>query len=203
MRQEQRDRLTPHQVLDALRQGNRRFQSGKTVSRDYLSERRTSAQAQFPAAIILGCIDSRAPGEIIFDTGIGDTFNARIAGNVVNDDLLGSLEFACGVAGAKVVLLMGHTACGAIQGAIDDVELGSLTGLLARIKPAVVATTLTGDRSSRNAAFVDAVARTNVLMGIEHIRGRSDILADLERKGQIKILGAMYDLRTGIVEFLE
>jgi carbonic anhydrase len=203
MRQEQRDRLTPHQILDALREGNRRFQSGKTVSRDYLTERRTSAQGQFPAAIILGCIDSRAPGEIIFDTGIGDTFNARIAGNVVNDDLLGSLEFACGVAGAKVVLLMGHTACGAIQGAIDDVELGSLTGLLARIKPAVVATTLTGDRSSRNAAFVDAVARTNVLMGIENIRDRSYVLADLERNGQIKILGAMYDLSTGIVEFLE
>ena len=115
------------------------------VSRDYRDQQRTSAAGQFPAAVVLGCIDSRAPAEIVFDTGIGDTFNARIAGNVVNDDLLGSLEFACAVAGAKVLLLFGHTACGAIKGAIDDVEMGNLTGLLARVKPAITATAFDGD----------------------------------------------------------
>ena len=124
----QRDGMTPGQVLDALRQGNERFRTGKMVARDYRDQQRTSAAGQYPAAVVLGCIDSRAPAEIIFDTGIGDTFNARIAGNVVNDDLLGSLEFACAVAGAKVLLLFGHTACGAIKGAIDDVEMGNLTG---------------------------------------------------------------------------
>jgi carbonic anhydrase len=121
--------MTPGQVLDELKKGNARFRSGQMVSRDYRDQQRTSAAGQYPAAAVLGCIDSRAPAEIIFDAGIGDTFNARIAGNVVNDDLLGSLEFACAVAGAKVLLLFGHTACGAIKGAIDDVEMGNLTGL--------------------------------------------------------------------------
>ena len=138
----------------------------------------------------------------IFDAGIGDTFNARIAGNVVNDDLLGSLEFACAVAGAKVLLLLGHTACGAIKGAIDDVEMGNLTGLLARVKPAISSTTFSGEKSSKNPAYVDAVARTNVLRGLENIRRRSPILADLEQKKAIQIVGGMYDLTTGIVEFV-
>jgi carbonic anhydrase len=130
---EQRDRLTPGQVLDALKKGNERFRTGNMAPRDYRDQQRTSAAGQFPAAVVLGCIDSRAPAEIVFDAGIGDTFNARIAGNVVNDDLLGSLEYACAVAGAKVLLLFGHTACGAIKGAIDDMEMGNLTGLLARV----------------------------------------------------------------------
>ena len=199
---EQRDRMTPGEVLDALRQGNERFRNGKMVSRDYRDQQRTSAAGQFPAAVVLGCIDSRAPAEIIFDTGIGDTFNARIAGNVVNDDLLGSLEFACAVAGAKVLLLFGHTACGAIKGAIDDVEMGNLTGLLARVKPAITATTFDGAKSSKNAAYVDAVARTNVMLGLDNIRRRSPILADLEKKKSIQIVGGMYDLVTGMVEFL-
>jgi len=151
---------------------------------------------------VLGCVDSRAPAEVIFDTGIGDTFNARVAGNVVNDDLLGSLEFACAVAGAKVVLLFGHTACGAVKGAIDDVEMGNLTGLLARIKPAISATTFSGDKSSKHAAYVDAVARTNVRLGIENVRRRSPILESLEKKGAIQITGAMYDLVTGGVDFI-
>jgi carbonic anhydrase len=199
---EQRDRLTPGQVLDAMKKGNERFRTGNMASRDYLDQQRTSAAGQFPAAVVLGCIDSRAPAEIVFDAGIGDTFNARIAGNVVNDDLLGSLEFACAVAGAKVLLLFGHTACGAIKGAIDDVEMGNLTGLLARVKPAMSATTYAGEKSSRNAAYVDAVARTNVLVGLENIRRRSAILADLEKKKTIQIVGGMYDLVTGKVEFL-
>jgi carbonic anhydrase len=169
---------------------------------DYRDQQRSSAAGQFPAAVVLGCVDSRAPAEVIFDTGIGDTFNARIAGNVINDDLLGSMEFACAVAGAKVVLLFGHTACGAVKGAIDDVEMGNLTGLLARIKPAISATTFSGDKSSKNAAYVDAVARTNVRLGIENVRRRSPILEGLEKKGTIQIAGAMYDLATGKVEFL-
>ena len=198
----ERDKLTPGQVIEALRQGNERFRAGKTAVRDYRDQQRTSAAGQYPAAVVLGCIDSRAPAEIIFDTGIGDTFNARIAGNVVNDDLIGSLEFGCAVAGAKVLLLFGHTACGAIKGAIDDVEMGNLTGLLARVKPAITATTFSGERSSKNAAYVDAVARTNVIVGLDNIRRRSPILADLERKKTIQIVGGMYDLATGVVEFL-
>jgi carbonic anhydrase len=199
---EQRDRLTPGQVLEALKRGNERFRTGNMASRDYLDQQRTSAAGQFPAAVVLGCIDSRAPAEIVFDAGIGDTFNARIAGNVVNDDLLGSLEFACAVAGAKVLLLFGHTVCGAIKGAIDDVEMGNLTGLLARVKPAMSATTYAGEKSSKNAAYVDAVARTNVLLGLDNIRRRSPILGDLEKKKSIQIVGGMYDLVTGSVEFL-
>ena len=146
---EQRDRMTPGHVLDALKAGNERFRTGKMASRDYRDQQRASAAGQYPAAVVLGCIDSRAPAEIVFDAGIGDTFNARIAGNVVNDDLLGSLEFACAVAGARVLLLFGHTACGAIKGAIDDVEMGNLTGLLARVKPAISATTFDGAKSSK------------------------------------------------------
>jgi carbonic anhydrase len=199
---EQRDRLTPAQVLDALKKGNERFRAGAMASRDYRAQQRSSAEAQFPACVTLGCVDSRAPAEIIFDAGIGDTFSARIAGNVVNDDLLGSLEFACAVAGAKVLLLFGHTACGAIKGAIDDVDLGNLTGLLARVRPAISATKYGGEKSSKNGAYVDAVARTNVLLGLDNIRRRSPILAELEQKKTIQIVGGMYDLATGIVEFL-
>jgi carbonic anhydrase len=139
---EQRDSMTPLQIIDEFKKGNERFRAGKMAPRDYLVEKRSSAAGQYPAAIILGCVDSRVPAEIIFDAGIGDTFSGRVAGNVVNDDLLGSMEFACAVSGAKLVLVLGHTACGAIKGAIDDVELGNLTGLLARIKPAIPRTTL-------------------------------------------------------------
>jgi carbonic anhydrase len=199
---EQRDRLTPDQIIEELKKGNERFRTGKTVAHDYRNQQRTTAAGQYPAAALLGCVDSRVPGEILFDSGIGDTFNGRIAGNVVNDDLLGSLEFACAVSGARVILLLGHTACGAIKGAIDDVEMGNLTGLLARIKPAITATTFTGDKSSKNAAYVDAVARTNVVLGVETIKRRSPLLEGLVKKGTIKIVGAMYDLATGAVEMV-
>jgi carbonic anhydrase len=199
---EQRDGMTPSQVIEELRKGNARFRAGKMVAHDYLAQKRSTAAGQFPAAVVLGCVDSRAPAEIIFDTGIGDTFNARIAGNIVNDDLLGSMEFACAVAGAKVVLVFGHTACGAVRGAIDDVEMGNLTGLLARIKPAISATKFDGEKSSKNATYVDAVARTNVLLGLDNVRRRSPILEGLEKKGSVQIAGAMYDLATGNVEFV-
>ena len=199
---EQRDSMTPAQVIDELKKGNERFRTRKMVPRDFLAEKRSSAAGQYPAAVVLGCIDSRVPAEIIFDAGIGDVFIGRVAGNVVNDDMLGSMEFACAVAGAKLVLVLGHTACGAVKGAIDDVEMGNLTGLLARIKPAVSATKFEGEKLSKNAAYVDAVARTNVVLGTENIRRRSPILEALEKKGSIKITGAMYDLANGVVEFI-
>jgi len=199
---EQRDSMMPLQVIDELKKGNERFRAGKMAPRDYLAEKRSSAAGQYPAAIILGCVDSRVPAEIIFDVGIGDTFIGRVAGNVVNDDLLGSMEFACAVSGAKLVLVLGHTACGAIKGAIDDVELGNLTGLLARIKPAIPRTKFEGEKSSKNPAYVDAVALTNVKLAVENIRRRSPILEDLEKKGSIQITGAMYNVANGVVDFV-
>jgi carbonic anhydrase len=198
----QRDAMTPSQVIDELKKGNERFRSGKMVHRDYLAEQRTSAAGQYPAAVVLGCLDSRVPAEIVFDTGIGDAFIGRVAGNIVNDDMLGSMEFGCAASGAKIVLVLGHTSCGAVKGAIDDVVLGNLTGLLARIKPAIPATKFDGEKSSKNAAYVDAVARTNVTLGVAEIRRRSPILEDLEKKGSIKIVGAMYDLASGSVDFI-
>ncbi|WP_430390613.1 carbonic anhydrase [Dyella sp. 20L07] len=200
---EQRDSLTPDRIIALMKEGNERFRSGKMQSHDYLAQKRASANGQYPAAVILSCIDSRAPAEIILDAGIGDTFNARVAGNIANDDLLGSMEFACALAGAKVVLVMGHTACGAIKGAIDGAKLGNLTGLLDKIKPAVEATQFSGERSSKNDAFVDAVAASNVRQTMEEIRRRSDVLAGLEKEGKIKIVGSMYHLVGGRVEFYD
>ena len=199
---EQRDAMTPQQVIDELKKGNERFRSGKMAARDYLAEKRASAAGQYPAAVLLGCLDSRVPPEIVFDSGIGDTFVGRVAGNVVNDDMLGSMEFGCGVSGAKAVVVVGHTACGAVKGAIDNVVLGNLTHLLARIKPAVVDTKFDGEKSSKNPEYVDAVAKTNVALTIKEIRRRSPILEGLEEKGSIKIVGAMYYLSNGMVEFL-
>src|SRR5690242_11090172 len=167
---EERDSMTPAQVIDELKKGNERFRSGKMTPRDYLAQKRSSATGQYPAAVVLGCVDSRVPAEIVFDLGIVDTFIGRVAGNVVNDDMLGSMEFACAVSGAKVVLVLGHTACGAVKGTIDDVVLGNLTALLARIKPAIPATKFEGDKTSKNPSYVDAVARTNVVLGLSDIR---------------------------------
>ena len=197
----QRDRLTPDDILALMKKGNKRFSSGKRANHDVLAQQRASAKGQYPAAILLTCIDSRASAETILDLRIGDIFNSRVAGNVENSDILGSMEFACKLAGAKVVLVMGHTACGAIKGAIDNAELGNLTGLLAKIKPAVAATTYTGERTSKNYAFVDAVARKNVEITMANIRNDSPVLAEMESKGTIKIAGAMYNLETGVMDF--
>lgn len=197
----ERDSMTPEQVIERLRQGNERFRSGRMQQHDYLAQMRASRNGQYPAAVILSCIDSRAPAEIILDTGIADTFNARVAGNVANADLLGSLEFACAVSGAKVVLVMGHTNCGAIKGAIDGARLGHLSALLEKIGPAVAATRYDGERSAKNAAFVDAVAETNVRLTLERIRQDSQVLAGLERDGRIKLVGALYRLAGGALEF--
>jgi carbonic anhydrase len=199
---EQRDALTIPQIIEAMKKGNERFRSGKMAPRDYLAQKRSSSSGQYPAAVLLGCIDSRAPAEIVFDIGIGDAFNARVAGNVANDDMLGSMEFACAVAGAKVVFVLGHTKCGAIKGAIDDVVLGNLTGLLARIKPAIAQTKFDGEKSSKNYDYVDAVARTNVQVAISDIRRRSPVLEDLEKKGSIVITGGMYNITTGEIDYL-
>jgi carbonic anhydrase len=197
----QRDKLTPDDILALMKKGNKRFYTGKLKERNLLAQQRASAKGQHPAAMLLTCIDSRAPAETIMDLGIGDIFNARVAGNVENPDILGSMEFACKLAGAKVVLVMGHTACGAIKGAIDNAELGNLTGLLAKIKPAVAATTYAGERTAKNYAFVDAVARKNVEITMGNIRKDSPVLAEMESKGAIKIAGAMYNLETGVVDF--
>lgn len=200
MSKEERDKLSPDQIIAGLKQGNVRFHTGKPHRHDYLAQKRASAAGQYPSAVILSCIDSRAPAEIILDTGIGEAFNSRIAGNITNDDILGSLEFACAAAGAKVILVMGHTACGAVKGAIDNVELGNLTGLLNKIKPAIDKTEYSKERVSSNDDFVDAVAATNVKLTIEEIR-KSDILHKLETDGKIKIVGSMYHLTGGKVEF--
>jgi carbonic anhydrase len=198
---ELRDKLTPTQIIEAMKKGNRRFRSGERKERNYLREQKASAKGQYPAAVLLTCIDSRAPAEVIMDLGIGDIFNCRVAGNIRNADILGSMEFACKLAGAKVALVMGHTACGAVKGAIDNAELGNLTGLLAKIKPAIETTTYTGERTAKNYGFVDAVARKNVELTVAGIRKDSPILAELEARGGIKITGAMYNLETGAVEF--
>jgi carbonic anhydrase len=199
--QAQRDAMTPDSVIAMMKRGNQRFRKGVKEPRDLLAQQRATAKGQYPAAVILSCIDSRAPAERILDLGIGDIFNARVAGNIANDDILGSMEFACKLAGAKVVLVMGHTACGAIKGAIDNAQLGNLTGLLAKIKPAVEATVYSGERTAKNYGFVDLVAKKNVELTIADIRQRSPVLAELEAKGSIRIVGSMYRLDSGAVEF--
>lgn len=198
---EQRDKMTPDDIIALMKKGNERFRNGEGATRNYLAEQRAAASGQFPAAVVISCIDSRAPAEVILDLGIGDVFNARVAGNIANEDILGSMEFACKAAGAKVVLVMGHTACGAIKGAIDNVELGNLTGLLAKIRPAVKATTYQGERTSKNLAFVDAVARKNVELTMNYIRNMSAVLRKLEEKKRIELAGAMYNLETAVVDF--
>lgn len=200
----ERDAMTPQEVVQSIQAGNERFVSGQRRERDFLREQQATATGQHPSAVILACIDSRAPAEMIFDKGIGEIFNARIAGNVLNPDLAGSLEFACAAAGAKAIVVMGHSGCGAVAGAIDGVELGNLTGLLARIQPAVEAVAdVPGPRESSNQEFFEAVTRKNVELTVAEIRSTSPLLRDMEEKGDIVIVGALHDLHTGKVEFLD
>ena len=198
---EQRDKLTPAEIIEQMKAGNERFRSGKPQHRDLVREAKATAKGQYPAAIVFGCVDSRVPAEVILDYGIGDIFSGRVAGNIADEDIMGSMEFACKVTGSKVVLVMGHTACGAIKGAIDDVKLGNLTALLAKIRPAVEATQYSGERTAKNYAFVDAVARKNVELTIAKIREQSTVLRELETSGSIKIAGSMYNLETGVLDF--
>jgi carbonic anhydrase len=195
--------ITPQKALQMLKDGNSRFLQGKMLQRNLMQQVKATGSGQFPFAAIVGCIDSRASNELIFDQGIGDIFSARIAGNFVNDDILGSLEFACAAAGAKLILVLGHTECGAVKGACDDIVLGNLTQTLANIKPAVAAVSgYDSDRSSKNANFVQAVTDKNVLLTIERIRKRSSILRGMVDKNQIGLAGAMYDVHNGKVTFM-
>ncbi len=198
---EWQDSLTPEQIIALAKAGNARFVKGEKVERDYRADVHSTKKGQYPAAVVLSCIDSRAPAEIIFDAGIGNIFNARIAGNFIDTDLAASMEFACKVVGSKVALVMGHTECGAIKGAIDNVELGNLTELLAKLKPAVEACRdFPGAHTSKNKAFVDAVATKNVELTLDNIRKISPILAEMEKQHQIVLIGAMYDVSTGEVK---
>lgn len=198
------DALTPAHVLQEFKEGNERFKNGNITQREHTEEiRKAATGGQFPKAMVLSCLDSRVPVEDVFDQGIGDVFVGRVAGNFVNTDLLGSMEFACKVAGAKLILVMGHQHCGAVKGAIDDVHLGNITPMLANIKPAVaLSQSFIGEKSSKNEAFVKLVAQNNVRNAIAQIRAKSEILRTMESKGEIKIVGAFYTLRTGELQFL-
>ena len=200
--QEQRDALTPDEVIKSLKEGNERFVNNDLTARDHSAQVRKSANGQFPKAVVLSCVDSRVPVEDVFDMGIGDIFVGRVAGNFVNEDLLGSMEFGCKVAGAKVILVLGHEHCGAVKSAIDDVKLGNITAMLSKIRPAVEKVTYEGDRTSGNPEFVHQVCESNVKNTIEQIRQNSPILKEMEDSGQIKIVGAVYDMDTGEVTFL-
>ncbi len=194
---------TPQKALQMLKEGNARFVQGNLLKRDLLQQVKATGSGQFPFAAIVGCMDSRASNELIFDQGIGDIFSARIAGNFVDDEILGSLEFACAAAGAKLILILGHSECGAVKGACDDVVLGSLTQTLSNIKSAVAAVPgFESDRSSKNDKFVQAVADKNVVLTVERIRRRSPILYGMINSGQIGLVGAMYDVHTGKVTFM-
>jgi len=195
--------LKPADAIEMLRKGNNRFLSNIMINRDLHSQVGDTATGQYPYAVVISCIDSRIPTEIIFDQGIGDMFNVRIAGNFVNEDILGSLEFSCKLAGAKVIVVMGHTSCGAVKGACDHAELGNLTQMLDKIMPAVNANkTKPGvDRSSKNLKFVNEVATKNVELTIEQIKKESVVLNELFAQGDIDIVGAMYDVKTGKVNF--
>ena len=194
--------LTPQGAVDMLKEGNKRFVEKNTVDRDLNEQVSQTSTGQYPFAAVVGCIDSRVPAEMVFDQGIGDIFNVRIAGNFINDDILGSLEFSCKVAGSKAIVVLGHTSCGAVKGACDDVQLGKLTGMLANIKPAVNSVQdITENRNSSNAEFVQKVADANVNMAIEAIKNGSEVLGEMYNNGEITIVGAMYSTQTGEVTF--
>jgi carbonic anhydrase len=197
---------TPMQALEFLKEGNTRFVNNLKANRDLLQQANETRDNQFPFAVILSCIDSRTSAELIFDQGLGDVFSIRIAGNVVNTDIVGSLEFACKVAGSKLIVVLGHTSCGAIKGACDHVEMGNLTELLSKIQPSVYEETLTSDtktRTSKNSKFVENVADINVKRSVKSIVSRSYILEQMIEKGEIAIIGAKHHLDTGRVVFME
>lgn len=202
--QEYQSRLTPDTVLNILIERNSEYMNDNLTIRNTSQRIRKAAQGQYPAAVILSCLDSRVPVEDIFHSGIGDLFVARVAGNISNEDILGSLEYACKVSGAKLIIVLGHENCGAIKSAIDDVELGNITALLSKIKPAVKISSenFDSDKSSRNKQFVDKVTRTNISLTIQNIRKNSPILKEMESDSLIKIVGAEYQIESGRVEFL-
>ena len=197
--------MSPDAALQALKDGNNRFITSTQVSRDLMQQVAETSKGQYPFATVLHCIDSRVSAELVFDQGIGDLFSIRIAGNFVNEDILGSMEFATKLAGTKVVVILGHTACGAVKGACDHAKLGNLTGMLEKIAPAVTAVTEPVDaalRTSSNIDFVNRVAVKNVHMAIDNLRAMSPILKEMEAAGDIKVVGAMYHIENGQVDFL-
>lgn len=196
--------ITPQKAIDLLREGNQRFQQRSMAERNLIEQVSDTTNGQFPFATILSCIDSRVSSELIFDQGIGDVFSVRIAGNFVNEDILGSMEFACKLAGTKLVLVLGHTSCGAVKGACDHARLGNLTALINKIEPAVEAVKEPSDeqlRNSKNIDFVNSVAEKNVQLTIENIRKESPVLKEMEDNNEIMIVGGMYDISNGEVTF--
>ena len=202
---EQQQKLTPDDVIQILKKGNDEFMSDKLTIRNNSQRVRAAVMGQYPKAVILSCLDSRVPVEDVFHRGIGDVFVARVAGNIVNEDVLGSLEYACKASGSKLVVVLGHEHCGAIKSAIEGVELGNITALLHKIKPAVKSAKedYAGEAISKNKEFVDRVCTHNVHHAIDEIRENSSILKEMEEKGQIKIVGAVYDMDSGKVEFID
>ena len=199
---ELRDKITPLQAIDILKAGNKRFVDNLKVNRNLLQQVNETSEGQHPFAVILSCIDSRTSAELIFDQGLGDVFSVRIAGNIQNADILGSMEFSCKVAGAKIAVVLGHTRCGAVKGACDQVEMGNLTTLLHKLKPALEAErSVTSNRNSGNAEFVEKVATLNVHVTVEQVLKNSPILKEMIEKGEIALIGGMYDVETGLVDF--
>ncbi len=198
--------MTPQKSLQFLKEGNQRFQNNLKANRNLLEQVNDTSDGQFPFATILSCIDSRVSAELVFDQGLGDIFSVRIAGNFVNEDILGSMEFACKLAGTKLIVVLGHTSCGAVKGACDNAKMGNLTKLIEKITPAVNAVAEPKDaklRNSSNLEFVDSVAVKNVQLTIDRIHKESPILTEMEKNGEILIIGAMYDINTGEVTFFE
>ncbi len=203
---EMQDAMTPEASIALLKEGNQRFVNNQKAERDLLEQVNDTSTGQYPFATILSCIDSRVSSELIFDQGIGDIFSVRIAGNFINQDILGSMEFACKLAGTKVIVVLGHTSCGAVKGACDHARLGNLTWLINKIEPAVDAVSEPKDenmRNSKNLEFVDTVALKNVELSIQNIRKLSPVLAEMEDSEEIKLIGGMYNIKTGKVDFYE
>lgn len=196
--------ITPEMALSLLKEGNKRFTNNLKVNRNLLQQANETSDGQHPFAVILSCIDSRTSAELIFDQGLGDIFSVRIAGNIINEDILGSMEFGCKVAGSKIIVVLGHTKCGAVKGACDHVEMGNLTALLSKLQPAVYdEKTVLDNRSSSNSDFVERVASINVKRTVQAIIERSAILKEMIEKGQIGIVGGMHDIASGEVHFYE
>jgi len=201
---EMQSAITPAVALEILKDGNKRFVSNLKINRNLLQQANETSDGQHPFAVILSCIDSRTSAELIFDQGLGDVFSVRIAGNIVNEDILGSMEFGCKVAGAKIIVVLGHTKCGAVKGACDNVALGNLTALIAKIKPAVEQEAATAEnRNSSNGVFVENVAELNVSLSVKNILLKSPIIADMVKNGDIGIVGGIHDITTGEVKFFE
>ena len=201
---EMQSAITPAVALEILKDGNKRFVSNLKINRNLLQQANETSDGQHPFAVILSCLDSRTSAELIFDQGLGDVFSVRIAGNIVNEDILGSMEFGCKVAGAKIIVVLGHTKCGAVKGACDNVALGNLTGLISKIKPAVEQESITAEnRNSSNGVFVENVAELNVSLSVKNILLKSPIIADMVKNGDIGIVGGIHDITTGEVKFFE